>query len=143
MVDLGAQFLYIRCKFPGLLDQFFASADQLVHAQSGPIPILIHGRYLSTPEAILEYVKTLPNAPVENGDQKPARSARSRPTSKVSSRFHAAREFSHLHRTAHHQWRPLMNACGLNIEDAPPAVAGAATGLLSQETDRIDFIEQA
>src|SRR5262245_8033579 len=54
--------------------------------------------------------------------------------STVSSPFHAARELSHLHRTAHDQRRALVDAFGLNIEDALCAVACAASCLLGQKS---------
>jgi len=107
-----------------------------------PIRILIHAPYLSTANAIRKYVKTLPNS---HRARRPPLGLNSvgKDISEGSSPFHAAGEFGHLHRTAHDDGCALMDALGLNIKDATCAIAGAPTGLLGQESDRIDLIKQA
>src|SRR5262245_22251651 len=51
-------------------------------------------------------------------------------------------EFLHFSRAADDQRRPLVNTGGDDVQDAPPAIRGEATGLFCDEGDRVGFVEQ-
>lgn len=56
---------------------------------------------------------------------------------------HTPHQLFHLHLATYRQARSLMDAFGMDIEDALFAVGGQAACLFSNERDRVGFVQQA